>query len=344
VNSRRTARTAIRALAVVVAATVFGAGTADTSPPPEGDDTSVASTTGTFAVQPSGPNGPGGRDYFVYTLRPGQVFGDIVGVSNLSDETLTFAVYPTDAFNTPDAGFGLLREEELPVGLGTWVELGATQYTLDPGERVDIPFSVTVPADASPGDHAGAIVAQVIPEGSADQPDDGIGFDVRLRIGARIYVRVDGPLSPSLTIEQFRIEYVTPLNPLGSDSVRVTYVVANTGNTRLQPTASLKVAGLFGLGSTQAPLRDIPELLPGSSLEIAEIIRDVRPLGRLTATLRLQAPLDGVDVERSVSTWTVPWLLVAAIALLLAYFVYRYVSRRRRGRRNRTPDREKVTV
>jgi hypothetical protein len=263
-------------------------------------------------VQPSSQDGPGGRDYFVYTLRPGQVFGDIVGISNLSDETLTFAVYPTDAYNTPDAGFALLREEERPVDVGTWVELGATQYTLDPGERVDIPFSLTVPADATPGDHAGAIVAQVVPEAGADQPDQGIGFDVRLRIGARIYVRVDGPLSPSLTIERFGVEYVTPLNPLGTNSVRVTYVVANTGNTRLQPTASLEIAGLFGLGSTQAPLREIPELLPGSSLEIAEIIRDVRPLGRLTATLRLQAPLDGVDVERSVSTWTIPWLLVVA--------------------------------
>jgi hypothetical protein len=343
VNSRRTARTAIRGLAVVIAFTIIGAGAADASPPPDGDEPVGASPRGTFAVQPSSQDGPGGRDYFVYTLRPGQVFGDVVGVSNLSDKTLTFAVYPTDAYNTPDAGFALLREEERPVDLGTWVELGATQYTLDPGERVDIPFSLTVPADATPGDHAGAIVAQVVPEAGADQPDEGIGFDVRLRIGARIYVRVDGPLSPSLTIERFGLEYVTPLNPLGTNSVRVTYVVANTGNTRLQPTASLKVAGLFGLGSTQAPSREIPELLPGSSLEIAEIIRDVRPLGRLTATLRLQAPLDGVDVERSVSTWTIPWLLVVALALLAAYFVYRFVSRRR-VQRDPTPESEEVSV
>jgi hypothetical protein len=329
-------------LAAVAVFSIAGAAAGVAAPPPESDDPTAPSSSGTFAVQPSGPDGPGGRDYFVYTLRPGQVFGDTVGISNLGDETQTFAVYATDAFNTPDAGFGLLREEEQPVDVGTWVELGATQYTLDPGERVDIPFSLTVPTDASPGDHAGAIVAQVIPRTGADEPDEGVGFDVRLRIGARIYVRVDGPLSPSLTVERFRMEYDTPVNPFGTNQARVTYVVTNTGNTRLQPTASLRVAGLLGLGSTAVPVREIPELLPGSSLEIAEIVPDVRPLGRLTATLRLQAPLDGVDLERSVSTWAIPWLVVVALALAVAYLVYRYVSRRRTRPPDRTPGKEKV--
>lgn len=295
-------------------------------PGPGGTDPTDQSSGGSFAVQPSGPNGPGGRDYFVYTLDPGDVFGDTVGISNLGTEPVTYALYATDAFNTSDsASFALLREEETPTDVGSWIELGVSQVTVDPGTRVDVPFKIEVPRDASPGDHAGAIVAQEIPDSTAD--DDGVTVDVRLRIGARVYVRVSGTLNPSLTIEELRLDYDTPLNPFGTAPATVDYVVRNTGNTRLQADSTVEVEGLFGLGGAEAAPRRLPELLPGSSIQISETIDDVRPLIRLTATVRLEAPLDGVDVEGSTSTLAIPWILVIALVLLIALLV-RYLIRR----------------
>ncbi len=65
---------------------------------------------GGWAVEPSGPNGTGTRDYFVYTLSPGQGFQDTVGISNFSDQPLTFKVYARDAFSAgADAGFGVQK-------------------------------------------------------------------------------------------------------------------------------------------------------------------------------------------------------------------------------------------
>ena len=243
---RRTAPTSLLMAIVLMLLTSIGiAAPAAGSPPPTDPTTQNADDTGSFAVQPSGPNGPGGRDYFVYTLKTGEVFGDVVGISNLSSETKSYAIYATDALNTSDGGFTLLKEGEKPKDVGNWVEIGATQYTLDPGQRADIPFKITVPADATPGDHVGAIVAQEIPD-TVDPIDSGIGVDLRVRIGARIYLRVDGPVTPSLSVGSFTIDYDTPASPFAEAPAKITYVVTNTGNVRLAPTAKLKISGLFG--------------------------------------------------------------------------------------------------
>jgi len=291
------------------------------------DETSA--DAGNFAVQPSGPNGPGGRDFFIYTLKTGQQFGDTVGVSNLGKETATFAVYATDARTTNDGSFSLLREEDKPKDVGTWITLGATQYTLDPGKRVDIPFKVVIPADAAPGDHVGAIVAQRIND--PKNPSSGIGLNVRVRVGARLYVRVDGPVNPSIAVESVNVRYDTPASPFGSADAHINYTLTNTGDVRLSPTAALKISGLFGLGSRALPNRQIPELLPGSSIQIAETVHGVKPYVRLTTDLVVQQPGQPVVARASVVQWTIPSLGVVVIGLLIVSIIGQRIWARRRG-------------
>jgi hypothetical protein len=326
--------TSVLACTVLAVAAPAAASTPPTEPTtttttPE-SETTDESGPGSFAVQPSGPDGPGGRDYFVYTLKPGESFGDVVGISNLSDRTQTYVIYATDAFNTPnDAGFALLREDDTPTDVGTWIRLAADQYTLEPGERADIPFEISVPLDATPGDHAGAIVAQPVDLDPSD-PAGGLGFDVRTRIGARIYTRVEGPITAALTIEDLQMSYDAPLNPFATAPAKVSYRVTNTGNIRISATALLDINGLFGAFEWSAPDRQLPELLPGSSLVVSETIHGVRPVGRLTAELLIESPNDGVRTGASVSQWAIPWLLVIAVVALIVVLIVLWVRRRRR--------------
>lgn len=307
--------------------TTPGSGSTDTTAP--ADETSPGEA-GAFSVQPSSEQGPGGRDFFVYTFPTGSQFGDRVAISNLSDVQATYAVYATDAVNTDDGSFSLLREEEKPTDVGTWVELGATQYTLEPHEQVIIPFSITVPDDASPGDHVGAIVAQKLDDPS--DPNAGIGVDVRVRIGARIYVRVDGLTNPSLSVDSFNVTYDTPGLPFSGATAKITYVLTNTGDIRLSPTANLKLAGLFGLGEQKLAQRDIPELLPGGSITVAEVVKDVKPYLRLTADLAVSAEEGTVTSGASLTQWTVPWLFVGIVGgIIVAIILQRIWARRRRN-------------
>jgi hypothetical protein len=312
--------------------------TASAAAPPDTSGTSDANgaadeTTpgeaGAFAVRPWSTDASSGRDYFIYTLKAGALYGDKVTISNDSDQKATYAVYATDAVNTNDGSFSLLREEEKPKDLGTWVELGATQYTLQPHTEVTIPFSVTVPADAISGDHVGAIVAQKINDPSNP---NGIGLNVRVRVGARIYVRIDGATNPSLAIDSFNLQYDTPANPFGGNAARVSYVLTNTGNVRLSPKAALKLSGVFGMGERRFPDRQIPELLPGGSITISEVLLDVKPWVRLTADLDVQSPDDAVAVRASIDQWAIPTGLLVAVAVVLAALIlWRIIARRRRN-------------
>jgi hypothetical protein len=294
--------------------------------PPAGD-AAADDGSGNFAVQPSGPNGPGERDWFIYTLDPGDTWGDTVAISNLSDRPTRFFIYATDAITIADTGgIGALRDDQAPVDVGSWVQLAANEYVVDPGRRIDVPFSITVPSDAEPGDHTGVILAIDADEGAGAGPDEpGVSFDVRRRIGTRIYLRVNGELTPALRIDRLDVARA------GGD-VTVTWDVSNTGNVRLSPTAEVRITGLFGRTVATAPAQQLAEMLPGSNLLGGVTVPDVPSYERLTAHLVLRA--EGITVERSRRFGSYSWGLIGgllALLVLLGLFI------RARGRRRRTP-------
>lgn len=295
-----------------------GAATAQASAPQPQPQASPPS----FAVQPSGPDGPGNRDWFTYTLDPGAVFGDTVAISNLSDHPIRFFIYSTDAVSVADVGgFGAMKDGEKPVDVGTWIRLAASEHTVQPGTRIDVPFSVTVPQDAEPGDHAGAILAVDADQGGFDpnSSPDGLSFSVKNRIGARVYVRVSGPTSPALRIDKLDVRR-------DGSSATITWEALNSGNLRLSPTSQVRITGLFGRTVRTLPAEQMPELLPGANYVGASIVRGLPALEPLTAHLVLTAP--DARTERSDQFRSYPWLLMALV-LLIAMLGWGYRRRRK---------------
>ena len=186
-----------------------------------------------FSVQPSAPEGTEHRPWFIYEMQPGQVFQDFVDVENFSEDELTLAFYGSDGFTLPGGGgFAALNEGEEVTGAGTWLTLPVDGVTLGPLEGATIPFQIKVPIDAEPGDHAAVILASD-PVGNEGDPDSSINITVRNRVGTRIYIRVAGPLEPSLRVDDITIVHDRSANPLTSGTATITYVVSNTGNIRL---------------------------------------------------------------------------------------------------------------
>ncbi|MEU0958735.1 DUF916 domain-containing protein [Micromonospora aurantiaca] len=325
---RRTPGPAARfgaALAAALLAVLLGppaAGEAAPRPAPSADPGAVR-----WAVQPSGPGGPTGRNYFTYDLAPGDSVTDHVGVTNLGDRPLTFAVYGTDAYTTTDGAFALLPSDRAATDVGAWIGVERRSWTVQPGRRADIPFRLTVPRNATPGDHTGGVIAAVAQDGvTAD------GQRVRLdqRIAARVYLRVAGEVRPAVTVESVRVGYDTPLNPIGRADLTVTYRIRNSGNVRVGGTGAVVVDGPGGWTLSRTSPVDLPELLPGAEFTVTERVTGVPPALRLTATVDL-APTT-VDtalppVQRTASVWATPWLLIAALA---AAGPWLYLRRRRR--------------
>lgn len=318
----------LAALAVAVLAAPSAA--ADAQPSPRPTDTEPAPVT--WGIVPSGPNGPGDRAAFEHTADPGAVIHDIVAVSNYTEQPLTLDLYANDAVRNTQGGFDLLPATETPADVGAWVDLGEPTVTIPARSRIDVPFRIAVPADATPGDHAGGIVASL-----TTQAGDGDGqVAVDRRVGARIYLRVTGTLDPVLTVDDVRVAFEgLPLGQPGT--VRVDYTVRNNGNVRLAGRPALRIAGPFGLGERRWTGDPLPELLPGDSISGSAVVDGVWQLGPTDVDASIQPETSGEQVldpppaagESTVQLWIVPWIALAILVLGVATYLWRRRRRRR---------------
>ncbi|MBB2944631.1 hypothetical protein FB565_004364 [Actinoplanes lutulentus] len=292
-----------------------------------------------WSVQPSSAKGPDGRDFIIRRASPGERITDYVGITNLTAKAQTFQVYGTDAYTTDDGSFALLAAAQQPTDIGAWIGLGAKQYTVPPNTRLDVPFSITVPDNATPGDHAGGVIASI-----AEEQVDASGQKVLVdrRIAARVYLTVAGAVAPTIKIDSVRLEYSQSTNPADGGVMTVRYLVRNTGNLRLTGIGSVRVTGPFGWELARTGAMEIPELLPGGSITITEKITGVQPTVRLAAEVSVvPATFDEQlpAVSRSTGVWAWPWALVALLGAALLYLLVRLVRRRVRSRRARVvPD------
>ncbi|WP_328463277.1 DUF916 domain-containing protein [Actinoplanes sp. NBC_00393] len=286
-----------------------------------------------WSVQPSTAKGPDGRDFIIRRAAPGERLTDYVGITNLTAKPQTFTVYGTDAYNTDDGSFALLAAAEKPTDIGSWIALGAREYTVPANTRLDVPFSITVPANATPGDHAGGVIASI-----AEEQTDANGQKVLVdrRVAARVYLTVAGAVAPTLKIDTVRLEYAQSANPADGGVMTVSYLVRNTGNQRLDGTGSVRVTGPFGWQLARTEAMEIPELLPGGSVTITERIVGVQPAIRLSAHVDVEpAAFDQKlpAVSRGTGVWAWPWVLIVVLGVAVLYLFFRFIRfiRRRRA-------------
>jgi hypothetical protein len=270
--------------------------------------------------------------------RSGSV-SDEVTVVNLSEVPLTLNLYAVDALNASDGELALEPSYEEPMGLASWVSFdtpsGQGFVRVGPRGRVPVPFTVTVPDDATVGDHVAGIVVSSVADGQTPG-DRGTAIELEQRVAIRLSMRVAGTLIPELSIENLTARYVGTPNPFGRGSAVVTYTLRNTGNVRLGGVQTVTVEGLVGSGATRVDGPDVPVLLPGGSVDYEITVEDVAPLLLMNAQVDVQPlPAEG-DADQqaptateSTSFWAVPWFLITivlTIALLAAWW-----RRRRRA-------------
>ncbi|WP_327251543.1 WxL protein peptidoglycan domain-containing protein [Streptomyces sp. NBC_01244] len=314
-------------LSLLVLVFVAPAQAAASTPAAPGED-----RKSTFGVQPAGPKGPDARAHFSYGVTGGATTRDQIAIWNYGEEPLTLAVYASDAVNTADGGFDLLPAGRAPKDAGSWIKLERDQVTVPAKGNVIVPFTVSVPREVTPGDHTGGIVASLA-AGATDAQGNKVKLDQR--VGARVYVRAAGTLTPRLEVQQVTASYEGSANPFSEGSATVTYTLSNTGNVRLGARQAVRVNGLFGTSVTADGVKDLGDLLPGTSLAITARADGVAQVLRSSAVVSVQpvAARDGVDpklpsLTRSVSLWTVPWALLAMVLVITGGGLW--VWRRRR--------------
>jgi hypothetical protein len=264
------------------------------------------------------------RSSYSYALNPGGTVKDAMVVANRGKKPVTLTVYAADGFTTDAGQLDVRLKGTKSTGLGAWAKPAQESVTVAAGKVAQIPFTLSIPANATPGDYVGGLLTSLTRASTTEN------INVDRRLGIRIKLRVGGELRPVLAVEDLKLAYHGTWNPFGEGSGTITYTIRNSGNAILSAQQAAAVTGPFGwFSSDAAAIVAAPELLPGETWAVEAPVAGITPAFRATATTTLNplvtdlsgstSRLDPVTAEAT--TWAIPWALLALIVLVAAVVV-----------------------
>lgn len=279
-----------------------------------------ADGTVTWAISPADEDGPDGRSRIELELDPGETVTEYLAVRNLSATEVDFALSAADGYLTPTGRFNMLPRDRESVDSGTWVSMQDTVAVAPNGVAI-LPVEISVPSNATPGDHAAGIAASIYSWSAGA----GATVGVESRVGFRVMVRVGGTIAPGLVMSDLRGGYNVSWNPLEPGSVTLSYALQNTGNVRIAVDAPADDAGRAGA----AGAAETTELLPGDTRRFTTTLDQQWPAGILSIPVVVEhativATGEGERLEPlrgSVAVVAIPWSqlgVLLGIGLLVA--------------------------
>jgi hypothetical protein len=149
------------------------------------------------------------------------------------------------------------RPNTLPNSASSWLIYSPAETTVVPGNLHSIRVTVSVPKDATPGDHLTALIVE--------QRPDNIKLDqnrrqmvIRYRMAAVFYIKVP-QLRRQGSLESLHAE-------AKGDQVIITPLLKNGGNSVIRPLTSLKVTDSSGVSVVELPQKESLPLLGGAEL------------------------------------------------------------------------------
>jgi hypothetical protein len=149
------------------------------------------------------------------------------------------------------------RTNTLPNSASSWLIYSPAETTVIPGNLHSIRVTVSVPKDATPGDHLTALIIEQRPD-NLKVNENRRQMVIRYRMGAVFYIKVP-QLRRQGSLESLRAEAT-------QDSVVVTPLLKNAGNSVIRPLTSLKVTNGAGVAVAELPQKESLPLLGGAEL------------------------------------------------------------------------------
>ena len=305
-----------------------------------------------FGLGPATKGKIDGRAYFFWSATPGSPLSDQVVVVNFGVKPVTVRLFVTNAYSGVQGVTGFLPRGQARGGPAGWITVQFPHHSpvlhLAPRSKVTLPISVSIPKNAPPGDHEGAVIAALT---SVVQVKGHAKLHLVQQVGVRVITRISCPpatphcLRPQFSVLDLRVSHSDPLNPFTSGSAVMSFVVKNTGNELLGGKVTASVSGLFGSTSTGSQVITLPILLPGGSYRASLRVSGIYP--ELVETAQVKVAPQGVKGQNdgfvpnfygNATYWSVPWVWVIVFIVLVATGVFVWL--RRRPGRGKAPDAE----
>jgi hypothetical protein len=291
---------------------------------------------------------------FDLSAQPGQLLTQTLKLRNESSLPVTFAASAASfAGKSGDEASGVpdlypSNEVRDGHGLGSWISYRTSEFTLLPGERVELPFVITVPKDAGPGSYFGAVILGT----KAGATAENVG--VTGTAAALVLLKVEGEIVEDLKVSGFSAPTLSTSLP-----VRFEALLANNGTVHERPYGEVIVRNVFGreVATLAMNRAEYKSVLPGMSRRYSAVwqrqvleegastlTRQWRnfAFGFYTAEMRLRYGEDGRILSATARFWVIPWLtlllvigggtaLLWSLRRLLAWYRDRIIRRHEKG-------------
>lgn len=265
----------------------------------------------------------GNHSQFIYDKEPGSVIEDIASIKNFSDEVSTVKIYAVDATTTESGNFILTFKDDKQEWIGQWTEISTDTITLNPKESVDIPFKITLPEKATPGQYLGGIVIEESSdkgiETDGSEREKGTSVSVQTRIGARVYLTIPGEI-----IEDIKLANVEVVKDIRAVT-KFYFTIENNGNVSYTPYARINIYDT--VGNLYETIEQQLGTSPPHSVIKPSIKMKKRPIiGNFTADIDItyersfmNTELHGTPLSEStqIKFMAMPWFLIFIGALIL---------------------------
>lgn len=271
-----------------------------------------------------------------YKVEKGQVINDQIRLINEENKTVTLrastALFgPKDETGQPGFAFDVPTAD-----LASWIKIETSPFTLGPGEKKEIPFSITVPANAEPGGHYASIF--FASGGTAEEGEGKVA--IASKLGTLLIVTIAGDIREQGNVEQFTIAGKQGTrNRLPVDLV---VRIQNSGNVHFKPRGTVTVHNMFGGVATTLQLNEndsnvLPNQIRRFDLSWTKKAEPKKhgffdelgsefsnfSLGTYTATLEAIYGSTNQALISNVKFTIIPWrvLLVLGIGLIVVIFL-----------------------
>jgi len=258
-------------------------------------------------------------------MSPGESVVTNISVTNRISDGRDFLLEIADVSGTRDGSSALNLVEggaPGPYSIRDFISFPEDTFTLALGERAQIPVTVTLPPNITPGGLYGTVLVSTIQPSVAPTGANVPRNPIIARVGSHIFIDIIGEKTVSGEV----LSMTTLPSQIWYESGPFVFAISyeNTGSVHLNPYGEISVQNMFGQEVGFVELE--PWFVLPASLRTREIEWNRQFLfGRYTAVAQINRGYDDIIDEVQVSFWVLPWKVMAAVfgGLFLVIFLVR---------------------
>ncbi|HJU53368.1 MAG TPA: copper resistance protein CopC [Pyrinomonadaceae bacterium] len=190
---------------------------------------------------------------------------------------------------------GFYKAGARPLSASPWIIYSPAEVTVQPGQTHSIRVTITVPKDATPGDHLAALIVEQRPD-TIKLNRNARQMVMRFRMASMFYITV-----PRATRRGTLANLQARTDARG---IVVTPTLKNEGNSVVRPISSIKVVDASGRTVAELPEGEALPVLAGATLSQPLVIEKALAPGTYTVKYRVDFQ-DGGKVTEGVTDLTI---------------------------------------